>query len=109
MCARLGKHLGRISEVEGRLHKPITAMDEDENRRLCAIGTEDVELFDFCRSISNLSRRSDADPNGFANSVFLPLNGQVSEKRSPPLSLVKITMVSRAIPLSSSACSTRPT
>ena len=28
-----------------------------------------------------------------SNSVFLPVNGQVSEKRSPPLSLVKMTIV----------------
>jgi len=28
-----------------------------------------------------------------SNSVFLPVNGQVSANRSPPLSLVKITMV----------------
>ena len=28
-----------------------------------------------------------------SNSVFLPVNGHVSEKRSPPLSLVKMTIV----------------
>ena len=28
-----------------------------------------------------------------SSSVFRPVNGQVSEKRSPPLSLVKMTMV----------------
>jgi hypothetical protein len=43
------------------------------------------------------------------SSVFRPLKGQVSEKRSPPLSLVKITIVLRARPWSSSAFKTRPT
>ena len=43
-----------------------------------------------------------------SNSVLMPVNGQVSEKRSPPLSLVKITIVSSASPFASSACNTRP-
>ena len=43
------------------------------------------------------------------SSVLRPENGQVSAKRSPPLSLVKTTIVSRAIPPSSSAYNTRPT
>jgi hypothetical protein len=38
----------------------------------------------------------------------MPVNGQVSEKHSPPLSLVKMTMVLPDSPLASSACSTRP-
>ena len=36
-----------------------------------------------------------------SSSVFLPVNGQVSEKRSPPLSLVKMTMVLSAMPFAS--------
>jgi hypothetical protein len=44
-----------------------------------------------------------------SSSVFWPVKGQVLEKRSPPLSLVKMTMVLSAWPLSSSACSTWPT
>ena len=43
-----------------------------------------------------------------SSSVFLPVNGQVSAKRSPPLSLVKMTMVFSVRPLASSASSTRP-
>ena len=43
------------------------------------------------------------------SSVFRPVNGQVSANRSPPLSLVKITIVSSAMPARSSASSTRPT
>jgi hypothetical protein len=43
-----------------------------------------------------------------SSSVFLPVNGQVSAKRSPPLSLVKMTIVFCATPFASSACSTRP-
>ena len=35
-----------------------------------------------------------------SRSIFCPTNGQVSEKRSPPLSLVKTTRVSRAAPVS---------
>jgi hypothetical protein len=37
------------------------------------------------------------------------MNGQVSEKRSPPLSLVKTTMVFSRSPSRSSAASTCPT
>ena len=33
-----------------------------------------------------------------SNSVLMPVNGQVSENRSPPLSLVKMTMVLSASP-----------
>ena len=43
------------------------------------------------------------------SSVFLPVNGQVSENRSPPLSLVKTTIVLRAAPAESSAFKMRPT
>ena len=43
-----------------------------------------------------------------SSSVFLPENGHVSEKRSPPLSLVKMTIVFSATPARSSAVSTRP-
>jgi hypothetical protein len=43
------------------------------------------------------------------NSVMRPVNGQVSAKRSPPLSLVKMTMVFCVKPFASSASSTRPT
>ena len=43
-----------------------------------------------------------------SSSVLRPVNGHVSAKRSPPLSLVKITIVSRARPCASSAASTRP-
>ncbi|MNR60686.1 hypothetical protein D3C85_1822320 [compost metagenome] len=43
-----------------------------------------------------------------SSSVFCPLNGQVFENRSPPLSLVKTTMVFSASPCFSSACNTRP-
>jgi hypothetical protein len=43
-----------------------------------------------------------------SNSVLIPVNGQVSENRSPPLSLVKMTIVSCARPVASSACNTRP-
>jgi len=34
-----------------------------------------------------------------SNSVFLPVNGHVSTKRSPPLSLVKMTIVFSVTPL----------
>ncbi len=44
-----------------------------------------------------------------SSSVFLPVNGQVSLKRSPPLSLVKTTIVSRSKPSAASRSSTRPT
>ena len=37
-------------------------------------------------------------------SIFCPTNGQLSEKRSPPLSLVKTTRVSSARPVGVSAC-----
>ena len=44
-----------------------------------------------------------------SSSPFMPLNGQVSENRSPPLSLVKIDdRVAASARASSSACSTRP-
>ena len=43
-----------------------------------------------------------------SKSCFLPVNGQVSEKRSPPLSLVKMTIVLEERPCTSSACNTRP-
>ena len=43
-----------------------------------------------------------------SSSVFLPVNGQVSLKRSPPLSLVNTTIVSRSSPSSASLASTRP-
>ena len=39
----------------------------------------------------------------------MPLKGQVSEKRSPPLSLVKTIMVLRAAFAASSAFNMRPT
>ena len=42
------------------------------------------------------------------NSVFFPEKGQVSAKRSPPLSLVKMTMVFSVTPFLSKASSTRP-
>ena len=44
-----------------------------------------------------------------SNSPFIPVNGQVLENRSPPLSLVKTTIELLARPVASSACSTRPT
>ena len=43
-----------------------------------------------------------------SSSVFRPVNGHVSANRSPPLSLVKMTMVLSVRRLSSSALSTRP-
>ena len=43
-----------------------------------------------------------------SSSVFLPVNGHVSAKRSPPLSLVKMTIVLSVKPFASSASSTRP-
>jgi len=43
-----------------------------------------------------------------SKSVFFPVNGQVSAKRSPPLSLVKMTIVFSVRPLASRASSTRP-
>jgi hypothetical protein len=55
-----------------------------------------------------------AQQRGHADAAFQQLGllageGQVLEKRSPPLSLVKMTMVLSAWPVSSSACSTWPT
>ena len=44
-----------------------------------------------------------------SSSVFLPVKGQVSAKRSPPLSLVKMTIVFSAIPFAWIASTTRPT
>ena len=44
-----------------------------------------------------------------SNSVFMPLNGQILENRSPPLSLVKMTIVFCERPWASSACRMRPT
>ena len=43
-----------------------------------------------------------------SSSFFRPVNGQVIAKRSPPLSLVKMTMVLSVRRLSSSAFTTRP-
>jgi hypothetical protein len=43
-----------------------------------------------------------------SNSVFLPVKGQVSAKRSPPLSLVKITIVLSVSPFAFNACSISP-
>ena len=42
-----------------------------------------------------------------SNSDFCPVNGQVREKRSPPLSLVKITMVFLYNPPEIQVCCTR--
>jgi hypothetical protein len=55
-----------------------------------------------------------AQQRGHADAAFeqlglLAREGPGLEKRSPPLSLVKMTMVLSAWPLSSSACSTWPT
>jgi len=44
-----------------------------------------------------------------SSSVFWPVKGQVLEKRSPPLSLVKTTMVLSARPCALRASSTWPT
>ena len=41
-------------------------------------------------------------------SILPPTSGQLSEKRSPPLSLVKTRSVSRATPVASSAATIRP-
>jgi DNA-binding winged helix-turn-helix (wHTH) protein len=43
-----------------------------------------------------------------SNSLFLPVNGQVSAKRSPPLSLVKMMIVFSVKPFASNVCRTRP-
>jgi len=43
-----------------------------------------------------------------SSSVFRPVNGQVSANRSPPLSLVKMTMVFSVSPPLRNAASTRP-
>ena len=43
-----------------------------------------------------------------SKSLILPVNGQASEKRSPPLSLVNMTVVFSVRPLASKASSTRP-
>src|SRR3974390_3349347 len=63
MRSSFGKHLGRISEVESCQRIPVPTVDEDENRSLCSIGTEDIELFDFRWSIVDLSQRSEAGAN----------------------------------------------
>ena len=44
-----------------------------------------------------------------SSSVLRPVNGQLSENRSPPLSLVKTTIVLSASPSRSSAARTLPT
>ena len=43
-----------------------------------------------------------------SSSVFRPVNGHVSAKRSPPLSLVKMTIVFDVRPFASSDWRTRP-
>ena len=43
-----------------------------------------------------------------SRSIFLPISGYALEKRSPPLSLVKTTIVFSRTPISSIAAKTRP-
>src|SRR5215468_5290716 len=60
MCASRDKHLSRIPEVPGFSAKPVAAMDHHEDRCPRAIGSIDIELFNFRRSVRNPPWRTDA-------------------------------------------------
>ena len=79
-----------------------------------SVGSQSIEIITWSLVVPGAMRPGQRISAGMrsppsSRSVFLPVKGQVSEKRSPPLSLVKITIVSPATPARSRASSTRPT
>ena len=66
MRACLYEHLGGISRVGGRPDEPAAAVDENENRRLSAIGAINIQLFDFGRPVGDAAGRTEASTHRFA-------------------------------------------
>src|SRR3954465_3593962 len=60
MRSGIDEHLGGIAVLFCGAHKPVPAMDEDEDRRIGAVGPIDFELFDLRRSVCGTLRHADA-------------------------------------------------
>src|SRR5215471_2787464 len=54
------KHLGRVAEILCRAPQPVASMDEDEDRRIGAVGPVNVEFFDLGWSVGFAPRGADA-------------------------------------------------
>src|SRR6267142_428410 len=66
ICPSIDEHLRGVAAVLGRAYHPVAAMDEDEDWRLGAVGAINIELFDFCRPISDSLGRAYTGAHGLA-------------------------------------------
>src|ERR1700730_15783763 len=60
----IDEHLGGIAVLFRGAHEPVPAMDEDEDRRIGAVGPINIELFNLGWSVCDTLRRADAGTHG---------------------------------------------
>src|SRR5882762_1620989 len=60
----IDEHLGGIAVLSCGTHEPVPAMDEDEDRRIGAVGPINIELFNLSWSVCDTLRRPDAGAHG---------------------------------------------
>src|SRR6476619_4941239 len=60
----IDEHLGGIAVLFCETQEPVPAMDEDEDRRIGAVSSINIELFNLSWSVCSTLRRADAGAHG---------------------------------------------